>query len=480
MQAEFDWVRFRTPVKYRPIASLLTFVTRSGSSDPLFPFAAKQQVVVPEAFGPFLSGIAKATYFQIEGKGVAIYNRTVEAACHSLREGRPREEVLREFASKLDYFFTPVLESSMPHEGYILMHMTDAAMRQVIMHECAHHYLGHFSRLRTRDITSKEAEFEADLFAILNGIGNGEYSSAMHYFFAALASIDASTSGLGSSHYDSFAQRAINVEVIVGCLGHLATTAIHAANGGGAIIGLLLADQFRDAAINLLRSPPRTYHEGEHGRLIAKTLTEAHAELRSLTARLVVDAELLFAAEGPYDADGARTLMGDLVNMTESFEHTNQITAKCIVLFLRQWGLRGRPLAPLVDFVRDLIRDESIAQNFHCDDLGRLHQAIGLSILQEGVHIPPVERLDLARAELLAAVDLNPQQSEAWFNLAFVSMKQGECGEAAKYADLAYSTLSKDESREPTMQFAERMRSLAGDTLRCLEIASGYDAYPGL
>jgi hypothetical protein len=477
----YDWVQLRTPLRYRSVAAGLNFITRKGAGDPLFPFATRRErmdVVMPDAFPPFLDGIARATYFQLADRGVASFEKTVQASSALLMSGRPREEVLRQFSARLDYLFTPVFESISDQERATVRSLTSSAFRQIVMHECAHHYLGHFDRMRAREIAVKDAEFEADLFAILNGIEAGEPQSAMYYFFSALASIDASTNGLGSANYDSFSDRANNVNAITGCLGIECLLILDASYGGGFILEQSSAGTLQDASIALLAGPKRNYDDGEHGRVAGTMLNEMHSELRDLLARLAADTPLLFS-DGEYDSGSAVRLIADLANAARSFRHLNQIAAKCISLFLRRWGLRGRPLAPLVEEIEMLIGNELVAGRFHCGDLGRIHQAIGFSILHERVDLAASERLERGRAQLLAATDLNPMQAEAWAHLAFISCKAGNCEEAATYARRSMETYMGSEP-ESIQSFAEMMRNLASDKELCREFSVDYHPYPGL
>jgi hypothetical protein len=476
-----DWVQLRTPLRYRSIAAHLNFITRKGAGDPLFPFATKREqldIVMPDAFPPFLDGIAKATYFKLADRGVASFEKTVQASSSLLVSGRPREEVLRQFSARLDYLFTPVFESVSEQVRATVLSLTSSALRQIVMHECAHHYLDHFDRLRAREIAVKDAEFEADLFAILNGIEAGEPQSAMYYFFSPLASIDTSTSGLGSANYDSFTDRANNVNAITGCLGIECLMILDAAYGGGFILERSSADALQDASIALLARPEQNYLDGEHGRVAGSMLNEMHSELRDLLARLVTDARLLFS-DGEYNAERAVRLIADLADAARSFRHLNQIAAKCISLFLRRWGLRGRPLAPLVEAIEMLLGNELVAGRFHCGDLGRIYQAIGFSMLRERVDLSASERLERGRAQLLAATDLNPMQTEAWANLAFISCKAGNCEEAATYARRSLETYTGSDP-ESIQSFADMMLDLTSSKESCREFSARFHPYPGL
>jgi tetratricopeptide (TPR) repeat protein len=480
---EFEWVRLRTPLQHRPVATQLRFVARAGAGDPLFPFATRRErpdVVMPQAFEPFLSSIATATFFQLQGTCAEAFDESLGEACSRLADGRPREEVLRGFAAALDRGFAPVFGALPEREKATVRSLCDAALRQVVMHECAHHYLGHFELLRQRQIARKDAEFEADLFAVLNGIEAGEPPSSMYYFFSALAAMEASTQGLGSAHYDSFTERRSNVEAIVACLGFECTLLTDAAFGGGFSLSGNSPDMLRSACDELLQRPEPDFDGAGQGRLAAAVLGEMHAELRSLLARLAADAPLLFSTDASFDPARAGALTRSLAEAARSFRHLHQIAAKCIALFLRRWGLRGRPLAPLADSVEMLADQAAVAGRFHCDDLGRIHQAIGLSILQERTDLAAAQRLDLARARLLQAVDLNPRQSEAWCNLAFVSFKQGRCDEAARFADLSLKTLTEEGSRESAQFFADRMHEFAADEAACRARAAQFHPYPGM
>jgi hypothetical protein len=479
----FDWVRLRTPLRYRPAASQFRFVARSGMGDPLFPFATKGQhfdVVIPGAFEPFLTSLAKATYFGLAGTESEALEHSVSQVCQSLATGSPREQALLGFASDLETHFARVFGVLSEREKATIQSLCASALKQVVMHECAHHYLGHFDRLRAKQIARKDAEFEADVFAVLNGIEAGEPPSSMYYFFSSLADIEASTHGLGSVHYESFGERRTNVENITACLGFECVLLIDAAFGGGFTLSASSPDTLRSVCDQLLRRAEPDFEGRANGRLAATVLREMHVELRTLIARLAADAVVLFSTTDDVGAARAVRLIADLVEAARTLRHLNGVAAKCIALFLRRWGLRGRPLAPFAGLIDALADDAAVAGRFHCDDLGRIHQAIGLSILQEPTGLVAASRLDLARARLLRAVELNPTQSEAWCNLAFVSFKQGRCSEAAEFADQSLATLSDESSRKGTQFFADKMREFAQHEPTCIAKAAEFHPYTGV
>lgn len=55
-----------------------------------------------------------------------------------------------------------------------------------VMHEMAHHVLGHFDRIRSGDLNRLDAEFEADFFSILTAVQNSTNERALLTFFLQL------------------------------------------------------------------------------------------------------------------------------------------------------------------------------------------------------------------------------------------------------------------------------------------------------
>ena len=479
----FGWVQLRTPLRHKKTASQLQFVRRAGVGDSLFPFASKTQrldVVMPAVFEHFLNTIATATYFNVESTETGFYVDALRQASERLVVGGAREETLLRFSGQLYRHVAEMLSMRSEGEKTTISNLCDSALKQVVMHECAHHYLGHFDRMRMKEITREDAEFEADLFAVLNGIEAGEPPSSMYYFFKALADIEASTHGLGSVGYESFSQRNRNITSIVAYLGAECSILVDAAFGGGFHFRGNSAEHLRSACNNLHHSLEPDFDTTACGRIAATTLITMRSELHLLLERLANDAELLFSADDTFNISRATGLVEDLIDASKHLQHLNGVAAKCLALFLRRQGLQGRALAPITDIVEMLADDESVAGVFHCGDIGRIHQAIGLSILQERIDLKSENRLDLARTRLLQAVALNPEQSEAWINLAFVAFKQGHGDQAASFADSALATLTDEAQRSSTQYFMEKMREFAYDNGTCIAMAAEFHPYDGL
>jgi tetratricopeptide (TPR) repeat protein len=158
------------------------------------------------------------------------------------------------------------------------------------------------------------------------------------------------------------------------------------------------------------------------------------------------------------------------------------IAAKSMSMMLRSRGLEGRELTPLVGQVDRLLNTPAVADKFLSGDFGRLLQAQGLSILQERVDLTAKSRMDRSYALFQRAVFYNPDQHEAWMNLAMISFKRGDCAAAARFADRAVDTYAdnKDSHRKSIEAVASSMKKLSLDPQACRTAAAEFHPYPGL
>jgi hypothetical protein len=85
--------------------------------------------------------------------------------------------------------------------------------------------------------------------------------------------------------------------------------------------------------------------------------------------------------------------------------------------------------------------------------------------------------MDRSFSLLQRAVSYNPALSEAWMNLAFIAFKRGDCATAARFADRAVQTLTKEDLRESTQFFASEMNQLSPNSEDCRTEASKFHPY---
>ena len=347
------------------------------------------------------------------------------------------------------------------------------------MHEYFHHFLGHVDRIRNNELSRIDAEFEADRFAITNGMQSRDPVSAMYYVFWGLAQKESYQKKQPSELYESATCRWSNVENITGYLGIAPLMLADAAYGGGAY--------FRRSSPSVVRTDltrqfakPAALKEGSCSRIVQVPLDDMRGELKRLYLRMEPDLDFLFSADKNVDTARAKRLLRDLSDMSQNFQYINGIAAKCIAFMLRQWGLKGRNLTPLTDELDRLLATPAVTDNFLSEDFGRLLDERALAILQEQTDMPLQARLDRSFSALERAVYYNPAQTEAWMNMAFIALKRGDCTAASRYAKRAVETNTNDEQRKSSQFFLTAMEELSSNPEACRQQGAAFHPYKGL
>jgi hypothetical protein len=355
-----------------------------------------------------------------------------------------------------------------------------ATLYQIMMHEYAHHFLDHFARIKAQKLTRVDAEFEADLFAVMNGIQAAEPASAMYYFFQGIADIERRTEKLATQDYESGYCRASNVDYITRFIQDGPMLLVDSALGGGYVFKRSSPAYVRSRATEVFSGTPPALDTEHCGRIANVALDDVSKELRQLYGRMEPDLDFLFTKEKDWNVLRANRLVSDLAKMSEHFRYMDGIAVKSIALMLRGWGLKDRDLTPLIGPVDRLLDTDAVIGSFLSEDFGRLLQAHGLAILQEPGDNSTQWRMDRSFSLFERAVSYNPSQSEAWANLAIIAFKRGDCPAAAGFAERAVQTLTEDNMRESAQFFASKMNELAPDPERCRTAASQFHPYPGL
>ena len=474
----------RAPAKHHALANKIKLIT-DDSTGALIPFAVEQQgvkiVVFPISFPRVLCKMTLATYLIIDGHPEADFQRAAQTAAKCIDARRPKRACLEELANELARRYQGAFNNLPAEHKLVAARIYTAALRHVAMHEYGHHFLNHFARIRSKSVSRIDAEFEADLFAILNGAQTGEPVSAMFYFFHGLAQVERRAGNVTTPDYESGACRAKNVDRITGYIGIAPMLLVDAAGGGGQHLAGNSPARMRSVLREQFSRPLPDLTRGTCGRIANVALHDALGELRPLSDRVAADAELLFASGTKLDVDRAGKLVRDLASMSGSYRHMNGLAAKCIAVMLRNWGLKGRGLTPLVASVDRVFAFPNVTANFMSDDYSKLLQAQGLAILQERTDLPPKARLDRSFVLLDRAVSYDPTQAEAWLNLAFIAFKRGDCRAASGFSGRAMSSLSSAEKKmiDATTVFNGMMRELAPDHAACVAEAARFHPYKG-
>lgn len=476
----------QAPVKYYSLARSIKLVTK-GHSETLIPFAGDQQgtkvVVFPPLFAKVMCNIALATFIVLEHEDQeGIFDQAAEAAAKCFDAGGSQKTCLVGFGDELAKQYRKAF-AELPDEAQeTAFSLYESALHQVAMHEYAHHFLDHFARIKTQKITRTDAEFEADLFAVLNGLQSADPVSAMYYFFGGVARIEHYTKKLATNDYESGSCRASNVDNITTFIGMIPISLLDAAYGGGYTFRRNSPSAIRSDAKKQFTGEPPDLKPGSCGRIAKVALGDAFKEQKQLYERMEKDLDFLFAKEKDLDVTRANRLLRDLSEMTKGFRYMDGVAAKSMALMLRNWGLKGRNLTPLIAQVDRLLDTSAVTDNFLSEDFGRLLQAQGLATLQERADLMAQSRMDRSFSVLERAVFYNPAQSESWINLAFIAFKRGDCAAAASFIDHAAATLSPAETeRQQSTEFlARKVKEWSRDPERCRAEGAKFHPYPGL
>ena len=473
----------RAPAKYLELARGITVVT-AVPGDALIPYATEQQgrkvIVFPPSFALTVCKMAFATYLHNSGVQNADFDQAAARAARCLDTVGSLRTCLIRFSDDLMLRYRPSLQQMSLQDQKTAFGIYQATLNQIAMHEYAHLFLDHFSRIRNHEIARIDAEFEADLFAVLNGVESGEPESAMYYFFDGMASIEQHTSKFTTQDYESGSCRAGNIENITAFLGISPIVALDASYGGGFTLQHNSPDVMRSFGRKELEGAVPKLEAGACGRIAKAALPEAFGELQRLYSRLEKDADFLFSQEKNLDPARANFLVRDLAQMSVEFRYLQGLAAKTVALLLRRWGIRGHPLTPLVGQIDRLVNTPAINGNFESEDLGRLLLSQGIAILQERRDLPPATRQGESFELLRRAVFYNPAEAEGWQNLAFISFMRGNCKQAATFADKAAATLSPTESQDTHQSvefFAARMKQWSMQPETCQKEGSNFHPY---
>jgi hypothetical protein len=172
-------------------------------------------IIYPAAFPPILCRMVLATYLDLDSDSQDS-QPTAEAARTAgkcVLSGKPREICLKDQARDLERLYRRKFAALPARKQEVAYRVAFDALGQIGKHEYAHHLLKHWERIGSGSIARIDAEFEADFYAVLNGIQVGETPNAMHYFFQVVEDMEAQSQPMRSSDpgYESSACRDTNI-----------------------------------------------------------------------------------------------------------------------------------------------------------------------------------------------------------------------------------------------------------------------------
>jgi hypothetical protein len=331
--------------------------------------------------------------------------------------------------------------------------------------------LRHFDRIGSGSLARIDAEFEADFYAVLNGVQIGENPGAMYYFFDVLADMEAQSEAMRSPDYESGECRARNINDITALFGVAPMLLVDFAAAEGSFRNLTPEVELPKVARELAeRGAPKPSAKA-CGRVSEIILREAHAELASLTALMAEYARLLPKRRGELAIEDpqAFTLVERLNEQARGFNHLKGIAAHVLSIIVGRVGLAGlqAKVARQLDAVVESNADEILS-----GDYGRFLKVKALHVLYD-TEGPAAPRIDAAKTLFESAVTFLPDASEAWMNLAMIAYARGDCRKAAELADKAARTASDKASREQAEWLRNEMRGMSNPQ-RCAEAGASF------
>jgi hypothetical protein len=474
----------RIPVQYYGTAQSIVLQLSTDPRGSILPSAEEKNgsafVLLPSEFPKVLCRLVTTEYMVLDRDSKFIPSPAAASeAARCLQGGGSEKVCLGRYADMLGAETSLTLlakpQGRQVQDQGFLRGMTAAALMQIMLHEYAHLLLKHYRRIDHHQISRADAEFEADVFAIMNGVQEGEAESAMFYVFEPLAELENKAPALASSNYESTDCRASNVENIVSLAGLLPIMLVRASDLKERTVS---QDQLREVIRDTLAKKRYLLNRDACSRITALPLQSAFSELHELAARIEPDLDLLFTPVEKMDPDRMNVLIRDLSSMSARFNYLGGVTARCASLIIRNWGF-SRPLTPIVAQWEQGGNVGSGNSRMMSGDYGRLLLEEGLAILQERNDLKLQQRLENGDALLRRAVYYNPKLSEAWMNLTFIEMKRADCSAAAVSAQRATDTYTGTDDVKGMQTMVANLRTLAQDRAKCVSIAEGLHTYMG-
>jgi hypothetical protein len=447
---------------------------RSGKIVPAAEFDSDRRpvIVYPAAFPPILCRMALAFYLvNMDGDwqpaAEAAMAEAARAAGKCVLSGKPREICLKDYARDLERRYRAKFAALSAGHHATAYGIALDALGQIGKHEYAHHLLRHFDRIGSGSIPRIDAEFEADFYAVLNGVQAGEFPGAMNYFFDVMADMEAQSVAMRSPDYESGECRATNIHDISDVFGLTSMMMVRFAFADREFKLTPEVELPRVARELAERGAPKP-SEKSCGRLSGVVLREAHVELASLTALMAEYAHLLPRRNGELvlEEPEAVTLIERLQEQARGFKHIRGLAAQVLSAIVSRVALAGQEakVSRWLDAAVALIADD-----IHSGDYGRLLKVKALYVLYN-TDGPAAARIDAAKTLFESAVTFLPDAHEAWANLAMIAYYKGDCRKAAELADEAVRTAADKDQRGETESLRSAWRKLTSNPKLCAEL----------
>jgi tetratricopeptide (TPR) repeat protein len=445
---------------------------RSGKIIPVAEFDSDRRpiIVFPAAFPPILCKMALAFYLvNMDGDwqpaAEAAMAEAARAASKCVLSDKPQEICLKDYARDLERRYRAKFAALSAGHHATAYGIALEALGQMGKHEYAHHLLRHADRMGSGSIARIDAEFEADFYAVLNGVQAGEFPGAMSYFFDVMA--DMEPEAKRSPDYESGKCRATNIHDITNVFGLTSMMMVRFAFADRQF-KLTPEVELPKVARELAERGAPKPSEKSCGRLSGVVLREAHVELASLTALMAEYAHLLPRRNGELalEEPEALTLIERLQEQARGFKHIRGLAAQILSAIVSRVSLAvtEAEVSRRLDAAVDLTADDMLS-----GDYGRLLNEKALHVLYN-TDGPAAARIDAAKPLFESAVTFQPAAHEAWANLAMIAYYKGDCRKAAELADEAVRTAADKDQRGKTESLRSAWRKLISNPKLCAEL----------
>jgi hypothetical protein len=473
----------QVPINYYGLARSIN-VDTADQGVSISPFATEQKgrkvIIFPLSFAKVVCEVVLARYLNNEGViKDAILDSSAATAAMCLDVGRTQRRCLTGFAADLAKSVEPGFARLPDARRQAALSICRSVVRQITLHEYSHHFLDHVNRIKSGKITRQDAEFESDLFAVLDGVQDGEPAMAMAYFFSGIADIERHATRRPPNDYESGSCRATNIENIYGFLGLAPTDLLDAAAGGG--YTSTRGAGGTSTTPSLMKSRGKELFGGKSPKLIEGScgyigqaqLKETRQELEQLYMRMLRDVDFLFQENQTVDLVRAENLVRDLSEMSGSFQHLGSLTAKCVALVLLKWLFRNN-ISIFSRQVDQLLDDERAHSQFLAEDYGLLLTQQGVATLRAATNLPAKMRLDRSFELLQRAVLYAPNQTNAWSNLSILALVKADCASAARFADRSLPTVLNESDAKGIAGFAKILHEVSEKPGECTSLSAKF------
>lgn len=453
-QVQYAWDHTKKeliPSKYFD-ASRRIELSLSANAEDRFPFVNEKDgarlVVVPEMFLETACMLVFATYMLMDQK-LEFPASALESAKSCSGSGKSsRAACVRSFAKALSESVDRINPGDTERFSQARSFL-QAAFMQVLLHELAHHLLGHLKDVSTGRLSRGEAEFQADLFAMRIGVQAGHISSAGYYLFFPLSVFESVVGVHERGIYESALCRRENYSAFTEAVGLFPAILAYASNEEFDFANNTPPDLMAPIAEQLWarKEAEDCVAKSPHGcdSVNIQELEDLACEVKTLSPLTIRRFDRHLTSPGAIDEDAELAYVRDLIEFIANFEYVDGFASRLIARSIRSLNFEGRsPTDEVSNELERLAKDAAVFGQLLSADRARILLIVGLNVSQHRTDIPFEERLARGEDLLKEAVYYNEDLSEAWTNLAQISLRKGACESALTQLARAFMTSTEE------------------------------------